>query len=432
MNITTRRHTRRALGAIAATAAAALIMGGCSAGTTEASDGPVTISFWGWVPGIEDAVALWNSEHPEIQVDFTRIASADVNNLPSQIDAGTAPDVAQVSINALPGYVIDQQVQDLTEWVGDDSALYTASTWAGVQFGDGIYAVPQDSSPNALLYRTDIFAQYGIAVPTTWDEYVAAAEALHAADPNVYIAQFSPNEVGLWQVDQLQAGGQWFGTDGDAWTIGIDDAATQPVAERYQYLLDNDLIKVEQMWTPEYWADVNNGVIASINYAAWFPVILAENAPALAGKWAVAPSPSDTGDGPSSDLGGSVNVVTSVSTHAEQAAEFITWLNSDPASLEILIAKGGLFPAAVAGFDTEALNATNDYWSGQNISEVFIAAAENVSSGSVAGPAYGGAFAAVSDEFATVVTGESTFAEALAAAAVKTRSIVESLGLTVK
>ncbi len=39
----------------------------------------------------------------------------------------------------------------------------------------GIYGLPQDSGPMALFYNKEVFDKYGIAVPTTWDEYVAAA-----------------------------------------------------------------------------------------------------------------------------------------------------------------------------------------------------------------------------------------------------------------
>ena len=42
-----------------------------------------------------------------------------------------------------------------------------------------------------MLYRKDIFDKYGIQVPTTWDEFAAAARKLHAADPNVYLTNFA-------------------------------------------------------------------------------------------------------------------------------------------------------------------------------------------------------------------------------------------------
>ena len=411
-------------------ASSILVTAGCASNPSTTSH--VTIKFSGWVPGIENAVTLFNKTHKDITVDFTRIASADSKNLPSEIQAGTAPDVAQISASALPSYVIDKEVQDITSYVEADASKYTTAAWNGVKFSSKVYAVPQDSSPIALMYRKDLFQKYGISVPKAWDDYVADAKKLHEVNPNVYIGQFSPNEVGLWQADQLQAGQSWFGTSGDSWTVGIDGSKSTAAASRRQELLDNKLIKVEQMWTPEYWADINSGTIASINYAAWFPVILEQNAPSLTGDWAVAPSPSTSGDGPSSDLGGSVNVVTKNSKDAQQAAEFISWLNSDPSSLEILIKQGGLFPAAKAGFNTKALNATNPYWNNVNISKVFIAAAKNLSEANVAGPSYDAANAAVDDEFAKVANGQQTFEQALKAAAATTRSAIKQKGLSVK
>jgi len=40
-----------------------------------------------------------------------------------------------------------------------------------------------------------MFDQYGIQVPTTWDEFAAAARKLHAANPNVYLTNIAPNQV---------------------------------------------------------------------------------------------------------------------------------------------------------------------------------------------------------------------------------------------
>ncbi len=48
----------------------------------------------------------------------------------------------------------------------------------------------------------------------------------------------------------------------------IDGEASKQVAEVWQTLLDEDLVKVVEMWTPEYWASINDGTIATVNYAA--------------------------------------------------------------------------------------------------------------------------------------------------------------------
>ena len=87
-------------------------------------------------------------------------------------------------------------------------------TWNSVTDGDGVYALPQDSGPMAMFYRKDVFDKYGIAVPTTWDEYLAAAEKMHAADPNQYITG-DTGDAGFTTSMIWQAGGQPYTVDGD-------------------------------------------------------------------------------------------------------------------------------------------------------------------------------------------------------------------------
>lgn len=436
-------NRRKVLATMAIGTAAILGLGACSSGggaatagsasATAAAAGPVTLKFWSWVPGIEKAVEQWNSENPDIQVDLNRIPASDSSKIPAAVDAGTGPDIAQFSQHALPDYVINKQAQDITQYVSSTKDLYTESSWKAVDFGGKIYGVPQDSGPSALMYRKDIFDKHGIEVPKTWDEYIEAAKKLHAADPSVYIGQFSPNEpAGLFYPDMVQAGGSWFGTQENAWTVQVNNEASKKVAERYQTLLDQKLLKVEQMWTPEYWADVNAGKIASINLAAWFPAVLESNTKGLAGKWAVAPSPSDNGDGTSGDGGGAVLAVMKTSKNPEAAAKFMTWLNSSEDGVNHLITEGGVFPSAKAGLQSEALKKPNAYFGGQVINDVFAEAASKVPTTNVEGPGFQATVATLTDEFAKVAAGDQTFVQALDKTQATTVKRLQSQGLNVK
>src|SRR5215213_7147654 len=74
----TMRHMNRAAG-VAVITGLALTMAACSASggsgggsdaaACEPSDGEVTLTFTSWIPGIEDAVAIWNDANPDIQVE---------------------------------------------------------------------------------------------------------------------------------------------------------------------------------------------------------------------------------------------------------------------------------------------------------------------------------------------------------------------------
>lgn len=424
---------KRALAAAALTGAAALVLAGCSGGGDDAApaDGPVTLEFWGWVPGLEDAVAEWNEANPDIQVDFFRMTGDDGDKIPAAIDAGTAPDIVQMSSHSLPGHIINNRLTDITEWASGLEDQFTESSWGTVTFGDAVYAVPQDSGPTSLLYRADIFEQYGIAVPTTWDEYVEAGRALKAADPDIYLAQFSPNEAGLWLETVWQNGGSFFGIDGDAWEVSVNGPESIEVAELWQTLLDEDLVKVVEMWTPEYWAEVNAGTIATINYAAWFPVLLEESAASTAGLWSAAPTPTFGDKEAAGESGGSVNVVTTNSDYPAQAVEFISWLNASDAGVSNLIA-GGVFPSATVGLSSPDLLQPSEFFGGQVVNEVFAEAAERVPGTWTAGPTHDVTVNALKDAFGRVANGELTFVEALDSVQKLTVDELTAMGLDVR
>ena len=57
-------------------------------------------------------------------------------------------------------------------------------------------------------------------MPTTWDEYVEAAEKLHKADPKAYIAN-DTGDAGFTTSMIWQAGGRPFKVDGTKVTINF-------------------------------------------------------------------------------------------------------------------------------------------------------------------------------------------------------------------
>ena len=424
------RARRFGAAALAATVAAGLFAG-CSSDSGD-SDGPVTIEFWGWVPGIEDLVDQWNENNSDIQVEFNRMTGDDQQKVEGAVEAGTAPDLIQLTTHSIPNYVISGWAQDITEYASGMEDEYVPSAWNAVSVEGRVYGIPQDIGPGGMMYRADLFEEHGIDVPTTWDEYLDAARALHEADPDLHIANLSPSETGQWTQQMQQAHGSWYQIGDDTWEVTVDSEESQVVAERWQTLLDEDLVTTEQMWTPEYWTLVNEGSIATITYAAWFPVLLAENAAETSGAWRVAPMPTYPGESYSSDTGGAALVVLEGSEHPAEAVEFANWLNSSPDTQEHLITVGGLFPASNAGLESEALMQPMEFFGDQVVNEVFVESARNAAEGWIDGPNYGFVSTAIADEFARAVNGEITFSEALSNAADATRDDLASRGLTVE
>lgn len=426
------RSALRWTAAITAPVLAVAALSACSSSSTEPSSAePASVDFWGWVPGLEDLVAQWNDENKDIKVTFHRMTGDDGQKVEAAVDAGKGPDLVQLSTHNLPDYVIAERVIDITDYVSEDESNYTPASWAAVTFNDRVYGVPQGIGPAATMYRTDIFEQYGLDVPTTWDEYLETARALKAANPDVHIANMSPGEMGQWSQEIQQAESSWYGIKGDSWTVGVNDEGSKLVAERWQTLLDEDLVSTEQMWTPEYWALVNAGKIATITYAAWFPSLVAENAAGTAGNWAVASMPKNAGSENSGDSGGAAVVVLKNTKNAAAAAKFASWLNGSDETQDALITVGGLFPSTQNGLASEALLQKSDFYGGQVINKVFVESAKQTPDTWVDGPNYGTIQTALLDEFAKVVNGQETFLQALDITQAAAIADLKSRGLSV-
>ena len=80
-------------------------------------------------------------------------------------------------------------LNDLIEqWQGDGTAEdFTEGMLDYYKDANGDYlAVPWATDIRVWFYRTDVLEKAGVAVPTTWDEFAAACDAVHKSDPSIY------------------------------------------------------------------------------------------------------------------------------------------------------------------------------------------------------------------------------------------------------
>jgi multiple sugar transport system substrate-binding protein len=358
-------RSRARLGAAATALAVLLGTAACSSSGDGNDDGaktsgPVELTFWTWAPNMEKVAALWNKDHPDIQVTVNKQDGGDpaVTKLLTAIKAGKgAPDIMQAEYQKIPTLVSNDALADISGEIGDDvRSDFTDASLDAVSLGsDSLFALPQDVAPLALFYRADVFDDLGIDVPTTWDEYADAARQIHRADPDTYLGTFSANDAGWFTGLAQQAGAQWWSVDGDSWAVDIDDEPTQRVADYWGGLVEEGVINNKPMYTPEWNTALNTGKEVGWVSAVWAPGVLAGNAAKTAGKWKMAPLPTWDGEPSTGAWGGSSTGVTTQSEHPQQAAEFVTWLNTDPEAVQALIDQAGIYPASVSaqeGLDT--------------------------------------------------------------------------------
>lgn len=172
---------------------------------------PTELTFWTWVPNIDKEVALFEAKYPAVKVKVVNAGQGtpQYTKLRTALKAGSgAPDMVQIEFQAIPTFTITNSLLDLRPYGA--SALkdkFVDWTWQQVSGSKGeVWAIPQDTGPLGMLYRKDIFDKHGIQVPTTWDEFAAAARKLHKADPDVYLTNLASSQVAAWHGLLWQAG----------------------------------------------------------------------------------------------------------------------------------------------------------------------------------------------------------------------------------
>ncbi|MCW3845067.1 sugar ABC transporter substrate-binding protein [Micromonospora yasonensis] len=435
MDTTTSGRRLRLVGRVAAALLVlplALAACGGNDNNSSSSGGPVKLEFWGWAPGYDKSVELFNASHKDIQVAFNKLpsgAAGGYDKMFSAVKAGNAPCLAQVGFESVPTFLLEGALEDVTAEASTAKGQFVPWTWNQVSVAGRTYAVPVDTGPTALYYRKDVFEKYGIAVPTTWDEYANAAEKLHAADPKAYILNLKSTDLsGLaWQ-----SGAKWFGTEGDAWKVTVNGPETKRVADYWQGLIDKKLVNTTDQGAA-WWSSLQSGKVATAIGAVWLHPLIAENAPGAKGKFAVAPMPQwAAGEKKFGNEGGSSTAVLKGCKNKKAAVEFATWMSTNPDSLKNLIKVTGIYPAATAGLQLPEVNSGVDYFGGQNIFEVFAEAAQNTDTSWQWGPVHSQFGADLGEAFGNAYAGKTTLPGAFDAVQQKTVEAMKSKGLKVE
>ena len=137
--------------------------------------------------------------------------------------------------------------------------------------------------------------------------------------------------------------------------------------------------------------------------------LLADNAAAVAGDWAVAPAPQwEEGATVSANNGGSQLLVLEGTEHAKETLEFANWLNTNVEGLSDL----GLFPATATADLTTPAN-VSAFFGGQDVYAELTAAAGNVETQWLFPPVYTTIGKALGDGIAEVRNGTITLPDLL-------------------
>ncbi|WP_433795109.1 ABC transporter substrate-binding protein [Actinoplanes sp. CA-252034] len=342
------------------------------------------LTVWAWDSTIAPVAADFQAKYPKVKV---KVVNAGTNKdeyiaLQNAVQAGSGvPDVVQLEYYALPQFALAKSVADLTAFgAGSLQSTFTPGTWNSVRSGTGVYGLPIDSGPMALFYNKEVFDKHGIAVPTTWEEFAAAGDKLHKADPKAYITADS-GEAGFTTSMIWQAGGKPYTVNGTDVKVDFGDAGSQKFATLWQQMLDQKLLSPVVSWTDEWFKGLGDGTIASLVIGAWMPTNLENGAAAAKGKWRVAPMPQwEAGGKASSENGGSSLAITEASTKKALSYAFLKYIAVEDGA-QARTDKGA-FPATTAQLNADAFkNKEFPYFGGQKVNEVLAESASQVVTG---------------------------------------------------
>ncbi|WP_055523858.1 ABC transporter substrate-binding protein [Streptomyces graminilatus] len=342
-----------------------------------------TVDVWAWEPTLKSVAANFEKKYPKVKINLVADRSGDKHYtaLSNALAAKKGvPDVAQVEYFALSQYSLTKGLTNLAPYGADKlKAKYTPGPWNAVNDGDKVYGLPMDSGPMAMFYNKKVFDKYKIAVPTTWDEYVAAAAKLHKADPKVYIAN-DAGDAGFTTSMLWQAGSRPYKVDGTKVSVNFDDAGAKKYTDTWQKLLDQKLVSPINGWTDDWYKGLGDGTIATLTTGAWMPANFVTGVPKAAGQWRAAPMPAWTkGDKASAENGGSSLTVPELAKNKELAYAFVEYANAGD-GVQTRVDEGA-FPATVAQLqDPKFLSKKFDYFDGQEANKIFADSAANVAS----------------------------------------------------
>lgn len=449
-----RKSRRTAASLVGGTVALGLVLTGCSPGSDgggadtgeitqedidAAMETPTELTFWTWVPDIDQEVALFEEAYPAIDVKVENVGQGlpHYQKLRSALEAGEgAPDVAQIEYQYIPSFVLSESLLDLSPYGADEiSGDYVEWAWNQVSPDEEVWAIPQDVGPMGNLYREDILSAAGITEPpATWEDYATAARAVKDATGS-YISNVGATQAGQMIGFFWQAGVKPFGYDGaETVSIEVNSDGAKEVADYWTDLIQKDLISTDVDFNDAWYQGLANGKYAGWLTAAWGPVFLQGTAEGTSGLWRAAPLPQwAAGENVSGNWGGSSDAVLATSENPIAAYMLAEFINHDEESAMQLATQQFLFPPQLSVLEDPAFtDLESEFYGGQQVNQLFAEISETVDTDFQWLPFMDYVYSSYEETMGTVIADKGNISDALDTWQDQLVSYAESQGFTVE
>lgn len=199
------------------------------------------------------------AEHPNITINYEKYSYAEYpTKMRLQLSAGdSTPDIMIIHDLFARQFVDAGYLADVSDLITDGEVL---DVMQPVKKDNQVYGLPnQVTNEYVFLYRTDIFDELGLEVPTTFDEYFETA--LKLKENGYYAGAFDPSNAGSYLMLYsfiYMLGGEVLDNDGNVSMAKSDEALALMKkcidAGIWHNSLESD--------SEEYWTAWNAGKIA--------------------------------------------------------------------------------------------------------------------------------------------------------------------------
>ncbi|WP_051798788.1 ABC transporter substrate-binding protein [Catenuloplanes japonicus] len=361
--------------------------GGSGGGEGQDLSAQQTITVWTWDQpgkGLEAAVPAFEKQYPNIDVKIENVGNPAIyDKTTTGMAAGGVglADVINLGIDYMGNYTetFPDGLADLNALGADTIAKdFPPGIWASGSGADGkVYGVPYEVNSAAVYYRKDLFAEVGVDVATlaTWDDLLEAGKKLKAKNGTFLFAMdkaaSESSSADFFQTLSRLQGTFFFNKDGK---ITLNDAGSVAALDFLKRANDAGLVADVPGGWDNFMSQIKGQAnVAIVPGASWVAGVFAENAPDLAGKWAIRGPLAMKPGGQTAALSGATYLaVAGASEHKKAAFEFVKFALAGTDGAKLVYQGSGLFPGYMPMWETEEFKAPSTYFEGLNVNEFFV------------------------------------------------------------
>lgn len=342
----------RKLALVAAVAASAIVLAGCSTSTGGEEEGA---ELRVWLVGADtpqDArdylIETFAEENPgSTLVIEEQQWTGLVDTLTTALSSNDSPDIVEVGNTQAPAFTSVGAFRDLSgiyEDLGGDDLLpgfVEAGSYEGT-----LFAAPYYSGARVVFYNTAQYEQAGVAVPESLDEYVANAGALAAALPGVS-GVYWPGQDWYNALPFIwENGGEIAVFEDGEWDAQLSSPESIAGLEQVAEVMASSLAPKDgdetDVWVP--FREAQGATLSAPSWAYWSIVADEDQAEtALTNSLGYYALPGKDGGAAQVFAGGSNIAISAKSAHPELAESAMKIIFSD--EYQSILAANGLVPA---------------------------------------------------------------------------------------